>query len=189
MFLLLIQSLLTVGRLTKCWIAAFPIRRELTPCLLYHLFTSYQCTGEELQWEWENFQGSQLCLTAWMPATWTQRIGKPLISGAKTTACRFSFSASTAFLARVLLPAAAVEGNWSFLARQQWDNFPTCLLTVLWQESASGREKKPHNPANCGIRIKAGEKSCFAVTVLAISPIKTKLLSAWHIAVVAMLES
>lgn len=49
MFLLLIQSFLTVGRLTKCWIAAFPTRRELTPYLLYHLFTSYQCTGEKLQ--------------------------------------------------------------------------------------------------------------------------------------------
>lgn len=143
MFLLLIQSLLTVGRLTKCWIAAFPIRRELTLCLLYHLFTSYQCTGEELQWEWENFQGSQLCLTAWMPATWSQRIGKPLVFGAKTTSCRFSFSASTAFLARVLFPATVAEETWSFLARLQWDKFPTCLLTVLWQESAWGREKKP----------------------------------------------
>lgn len=49
MFLLLIQSLLTVGRLTKCWIAAFPTRTELTPYLLYHLFTSHQCTGEKLQ--------------------------------------------------------------------------------------------------------------------------------------------
>lgn len=50
MFLLLIQSLLTVGKLTKCWMAAFPIRKELTPCLLCHLFTSHQCTGEELHW-------------------------------------------------------------------------------------------------------------------------------------------
>lgn len=49
MFLLLIQSFLTVGRLTKCWRAAFPARRELTLYLLYHLFTSYQCTGEKLQ--------------------------------------------------------------------------------------------------------------------------------------------
>lgn len=51
------------------------------------------------------------------------------------------------------------------------------------------QRKETHNLANCGIRIKAGEESCFAVTVLAISPIQTKLLSAWHIAVVAMLES
>lgn len=49
MFLLLIQSLLTGGRLTKFWIAAFPTRKELTLYLLYHLFTSYQCTGEKLQ--------------------------------------------------------------------------------------------------------------------------------------------
>lgn len=50
MFLLLIQSLLTGGRLTKFWIAAFPTRKELTLYLLYHLFTSYQCTGEKLQY-------------------------------------------------------------------------------------------------------------------------------------------
>lgn len=186
MFFLLIQSLLTVGRLTKCWIAAFLTRRELTPYLLYHLFTSYQCTGEKLQrgvGKLPEFAVVFNCLNA---SNMKCRLASPWCSELKLLCVASPFQLAQLFwwsASPCTLPEVA-EGTWALLARLQWGHtFPTHLSTVLCTET-----RKNPTSSSGDTRIKDGEESYFTIAVLVISSVQKKPWSAECLAVVAVLE-